>query len=369
MSDPSAHVPIRREFIDDIKRRHPLHEVAALFTCLAPVGRSLAGRCPLHAETLPSFYVLRETQSWYCYGCQRGGDVIDLVRLRLDLPFDDALHWLDQRPTRSPHSDAADEACPARRRDPARTLAARRSAAGQAALATALAVYTQALWETPAAQHYLTYRGITEEVALNCQLGYCAGHQLRDALQARRIPLQAAWDVGLLVGTGRAPRERFAGRIVTPEVRGDTVAWMTGRLVEAAPGAQPAGPKYMSLPGARALGGAATLAGRSAVVAVEGAFDWLTLVKWGLPGCYLGGGGIPAEATAILGSVRAVYVAFDHDPAGQRMARSLARQLAGHVRFVDLPPGIKDVADLGCAPDGLECFRQCLRKAARHTCP
>lgn len=366
MRDPRARALISRELVDDIKRRHPVEEVAAPFTRLARVGRHLAGLCPLHAERVPSFYVFRETRSWYCYGCQQGGDVIDLVRLRLDLAFDEALHWLDQRPAISPVAGPAYDAHPGVGVDPARALAARWSAAGQAALATALSVYTQALWETPAAQRYLARRGITQEVAVRCHLGYCSGDQLLDALRQRRIPLQAAWDVGLLVGTGRAPRERFAGRIVIPEVRGDAITWMTGRLVEVKEAPLPAGSKYMSLPGARVLGGAGTLAGRTAVVAVEGAFDWLTLVKWDLPGCYLGGGGIPDEATRLLDAARTIYVAFDQDTTGQRMAHTLARHLAGRVRFVGLPPHVKDVAELGSTPDGLDRFRNCVRKAVRH---
>jgi DNA primase len=366
MRGPSARRPISREFVDEIKRRHPIAEVAALFTRLARAGTHLVGLCPLHAETIPSFYIFRETRSWYCYGCQRGGDVIDLVRHRLDLPFDEALRWLDQRPEIAPLPGAASAASAYGGVDPARALAARWSAAGQGALATALSVYTQALWETPAAHCYLVRRGITQEVTVRCHLGYCSGDRLIEALRQRGIPLQIAWEVGLLVGTARSPRERFAGRIVIPEMRGGAIAWMTGRLVEVEEVLLPAGPKYMSLPGARVLGGATSLAGRTAVLVVEGAFDWLTLVKWDLPGCYLGGGGLPEEATRMLDAARTVYVAFDQDAAGQRMAQVLARHLADRARFVDLPAGVKDVADLARCNDGLDRFRCCVREATRH---
>ncbi len=365
MRHPQARTHLNRELVDEIKRRHPVLEVAAHFTRLGRVGKYLAGLCPLHEETTPSFYCFCETRSWYCYGCQQGGDVIDLVRHRLDLSFEEALGWLEQRPVRSTHLP---DLGGVGGMDSAHALAARWSAAGQAALATALAVYTQALWETPAAQRYLTRRAVAQDVAMRCPLGYCSGHELMDALRHRGIPLQVAWEVGLLVGTARAPHERFAGRVVIPEVRSGAIAWMTGRLVELEDRPLSAGPKYMSLPGARVLGGAASLAGCAAVLAVEGPFDWLTLMQWGLPGCYVGGGGLPEETARLLDAARTVYVAFDQDAAGQRMARALARHLVGCVRLVHLPPGIKDVAELGTHSDGLERFRGCVREAARRRC-
>ena len=367
MSVPHARRTISREFVDDIKRRHPVEEVAAHFTRLARTGKHLAGLCPLHEETRPSFYLFRETCSWYCYGCQRGGDVIDLVRQRLDLPFDEVLRWLDQHQAILPPPGAVFGATQHGGMDPVRAQTARWTAAGQAALATALSVYVRALWETPAAHRYLAHRGITEEVAVRWHLGYCSGEQLIDALRRRGIPRQIAWDVGLLVGTARAPQERFAGRIVIPEVRGGAIAWMTGRLVESAEAPPPlAGPKYMSLPGTRVLGGASALVGHRDIVVVEGPFDWLTLVKWDVPGCYVGGGGVPEETVPLLDATHTVYVAFDQDAAGHHMAHVLARHLADRVRFVCLPDGIKDVAELGQYADGLGRFRRCVRAATRH---
>jgi hypothetical protein len=61
-------------------------QVAELETDLRAVGGKLLGRCPLpeHEDHEPSFYsYLSETyrgfyDSWWCFGCERGGDVVDL---------------------------------------------------------------------------------------------------------------------------------------------------------------------------------------------------------------------------------------------------------------------------------------------------
>lgn len=62
--------------------------VAELETVLRPAGGKLVGRCPLpdHEDRTPSFYCYAGEHagfydSSWCFGCSRGGDVIDLYGL------------------------------------------------------------------------------------------------------------------------------------------------------------------------------------------------------------------------------------------------------------------------------------------------
>jgi DNA primase len=50
---------------------------------LRRVGKEWAGRCvlPDHADRSPSFTVNPEKNVWFCHGCLRGGDVVELARL------------------------------------------------------------------------------------------------------------------------------------------------------------------------------------------------------------------------------------------------------------------------------------------------
>jgi hypothetical protein len=50
------------------------------YTTLKKMGVNYRGVCPLHSEKTPSLYVYPKTKSFYCFGCQRGGDVIDFAK-------------------------------------------------------------------------------------------------------------------------------------------------------------------------------------------------------------------------------------------------------------------------------------------------
>jgi DNA primase len=53
---------------------------------LRRIGQEWAGRCPLpdHTDRSPSFTVNSEKNVWFCHGCLRGGDVVELARLAWD---------------------------------------------------------------------------------------------------------------------------------------------------------------------------------------------------------------------------------------------------------------------------------------------
>jgi len=52
-------------------------------TELKPRGNKYMAECPLpdHEDSTPSFWVYPETRSFFCFGCRRGGDVIEYAKL------------------------------------------------------------------------------------------------------------------------------------------------------------------------------------------------------------------------------------------------------------------------------------------------
>jgi hypothetical protein len=70
-----------RKCCEAIREAVPIEEVARRYTKLEPLGGQawFTGRCPLpdHEDKTPSFYIYPPGRYW-CYGCNRGGDVVDL---------------------------------------------------------------------------------------------------------------------------------------------------------------------------------------------------------------------------------------------------------------------------------------------------
>lgn len=62
---------------------HFLEINRASFTC-----------CPLHKEKTPSLKVYTKTNSWYCFGCNEGGNVIDLTMKMNNVAFRQAIKML-----------------------------------------------------------------------------------------------------------------------------------------------------------------------------------------------------------------------------------------------------------------------------------
>jgi hypothetical protein len=64
-----------------VREAVPVEEVARRYTELEPLGgrARFKARCPLpdHEDSTPSFYIYPDRRYW-CFGCTRGGDVIDL---------------------------------------------------------------------------------------------------------------------------------------------------------------------------------------------------------------------------------------------------------------------------------------------------
>lgn len=338
--------------IADIKRTYPLLEVAECAGVkLRRSGSRWQGSCPFHEDRTPSFFVDVEHQRFVCFGCKARGDVIDFVRLHEGLnTLSEACAWLmgttPPAPTRNTPPPRSGRA--ARRWD-------RLTLEQQLVLNAAGALYRDALWRNPHARAYLADRGLPEWVVRACGLGYSDGRSLEAHLR-KHGGLRIAEDLGLLRRPepgedGRMLRERFAGRIVIPELRGGQPIWFLGRH----PARRDMRVKYLGLPGEKPVLGFERAAGRREVFLTEGAFDWLTAVSWQLPAFSTCGTDFPADRLGWLARARVIFGVLDGDRAGREAAERFGHVLGRRWVPLELPGGL-DLNDLGCQPGGRALF-------------
>lgn len=97
---------IPHNIIEDIKFRCPIEDVISSYVTLKKAGNNYKGLCPFHSEKTPSFTVFPQTQSYYCFGCGAGGDVITFTMKNDNLDYADAVEALAARCGISlPHDD------------------------------------------------------------------------------------------------------------------------------------------------------------------------------------------------------------------------------------------------------------------------
>lgn len=91
----------QRDRINRIKDRWPIDLFAkqSLGLRLIPIGKNTyKANCPFpnHQDSTPSFHINTEKQLGYCFGCHRGGDVIEVARWYLNTNFSEALTVLEK---------------------------------------------------------------------------------------------------------------------------------------------------------------------------------------------------------------------------------------------------------------------------------
>lgn len=286
----------------------------------------VAGLCPLHRDSRPSFYVNRRKQVFYCHGCGRGGG---LARL---------MHWLEAAVESTPGPAAEDEM-----------------------LEQTYCFYQRQLMQHDNARAYLARRGIHRtDVIGRMRIGYAPGACLRGFLTRLGYPRQALLKRGLI--DDQHGRDCFFRCLTFPLVEAGS---LYSRSIDNGIC------RHRFLPGSK--GGLYEWAQSqhgSRLILVEGLLDVAALWQAGF-----------IEANTALGShlnnlqlsqlcrsaARLVYICFDADRngSGQRAARCLSIQLrhAGvEALRVALPEG-HDPASFFAAGGTASDFQRCLDRA------
>jgi DNA primase len=208
----------------EVKAKVDLVKVVSEHVRLTKRNKDFWGLCPFHQEDSPSFKVNPQMQSWYCFGCERSGDVFTFVELIEKTDKRGALTLLAERAGVELKKLSPEQK---ERSDSRRRLLAMLKLAAQ--------YYEYVLWSNPAGEpgrRLLEARMVSEETARRFQLGYApAGRGFAEYLRAKKKSLQDAQEAGLMSRDGS---DFFAERLVIPirDERGQPLAF-TARTVRA----------------------------------------------------------------------------------------------------------------------------------------
>ena len=85
-------------FLTELTERNDIVDVVSGYVRLGKKsGSNMFGLCPFHSEKTPSFSVSPDKQIFYCFGCKKGGGVINFIMDIENLPFPDAVRFLAKR--------------------------------------------------------------------------------------------------------------------------------------------------------------------------------------------------------------------------------------------------------------------------------
>ena len=91
-------MPFPENFIQELTERSDIVDVVGSYVSLGKrSGANLFGLCPFHNERTPSFAVNPAGQFYHCFGCGKGGGVINFIMEVENLSYPDAVAFLAKR--------------------------------------------------------------------------------------------------------------------------------------------------------------------------------------------------------------------------------------------------------------------------------
>ncbi|HEY8840344.1 MAG TPA: DNA primase [Candidatus Dormibacteraeota bacterium] len=312
----------------EVKAKVDLVKVVQEHLRLTKRNKELWGLCPFHQEDSPSFKVNPQMQTWYCFGCQRNGDVFTFVELIEKTDKRGALQMLAERAGVELKRLSPEQK---ERSDSRRRLLAMLKLAAQ--------YYEYVLWSTPAGEvgrRLLADRDVSEETARRFQLGYApAGLGFAEYLRSKKRSLADAQEAGLMRRDGT---DFFAQRLVIPirDERGQPLAF-TARTVR-----QDEPRKYINSPETPAYIKGRVIFGldlardeiatRGHAVLMEGQFDVITAHQFGVKNAVASSGtALTAEQVRLLKRFTdELLLVFDSDRAGRSAAFKAVELGAAH---------------------------------------
>lgn len=309
---------ISDEFIEQLRMQNDIVSVISPYVELKKRGKNYVGLCPFHNEKTPSFTVYPDTQSFYCFGCGAGGEIISFTRRIDNLDFVEAVKSLADKCGMAMPQDGYDDSLVQKRKRfyDMNTEAAR--------------FYHEYLL-SPEGKKGLDYylsRGYTMQTIKHFGLGYAPDdwRRLSEYLRKKGYSNQEIYEANLAGRSDKNGRvnyyDNFRNRVIVPiiDVRGRVVAF-GGRVLDDSK------PKYVNTSDTliykKSLGvfglNFAKNGNEDRLMIVEGYMDVIALHQAGFTNTVaaLGTAFTPEMAKLLSRYASEIILCFDNDEAGQ----------------------------------------------------
>ena len=328
------------EFLRELEDRSRIEEIAGRYVNLKRRGKNLTGLCPFHSEKTPSFNIYPGNNSYYCFGCGKGGEVINFVMDAERLDFVEAVKWLAQRAGMPLPEQSWDDSLSKLR---LRVLEVNREA-GRFFYQTLVSP------EGRAGLEYFQGRGLDPAAIKKFGLGYApeSGFGLVNHLRAKGYTVEEMTqaDVARLSQRGN-PYDRYRGRVMFPifDLRGNVVAFGGRVLTDEKPKYINTSdtPVYHKSSGLFAMNLAKNSDSRQLILA-EGYMDVIALHRAGFSNAIasLGTSLTEEQARIMKRYADEAVICYDSDEAGQKATQRaipILKNAGLRVRVVTVPGG------------------------------
>ena len=311
------------EFLDELTARNPIEDVVGQYVSLKRSGSNLFGLCPFHGEKTASFSVAPDKGIYYCFGCHKGGSVINFEMEIEGLSYPDAVRALAKRVGMEVPED---EQYQSRYRQQERLWALHKEAAR----------FFHSQLYAPVGANALQYaagRGMPKSILTKFGIGYAPDSwtSLVDWLRGKGYTDQELRDSGLVTVSRKNGSlfDRFRDRLMFPiiDVRGNVIGF-GGRIMN---DQDKSAAKYLNSPETLIFNKrknlfALNLAKKSKLgylILVEGYMDAIALHQYGFDCAVASLGTALTEDGANLLSryTEQVVLIYDGDEAGQNATR------------------------------------------------
>ena len=356
-------------FIQQLNDKIDIEQVVSAHVSLKRRGKTLVGLCPFHNEKTPSFTVYPESNSFYCYGCGAGGDIISFVRRMDNLDYIEAVKSVAQMAGVPMPEDGYDDTLSKKRM---RLLSANREAAR---------FFNDCLMnlKNKKALDYFLNRGLSINTIRRFGLGYAPDgwHELINHMRSLGFSEEELVLANLARRSEKDGKsncyDNFRNRVMFPiiDLRGNVIAF-GGRVMDDSK------PKYINTSdtlvykksnGVFALNFAKN-ANDNKLILVEGYMDVIALHQAGFTNAIacLGTAFTNEQANLLSRYADEILICYDNDGAG-RTATARALEVLSRtglkLRVVQMRGG-KD-ADEIIRVHGKERFADLLKEAANKT--